>query len=84
MAPSDNQVTRVLLSSWLFAGLSALFLGLRIGCKLKSKRGLWLDDYILIVSWVRPSLLGITFVDLEECAPNLTFPITRLRCWVRL
>lgn len=52
MAASDNQVMRVLLSSWLFAGLSALFLGLRIGCKLKSKRGLWLDDYVLIASWV--------------------------------
>lgn len=65
MAPSDNQVTRVLLSSWIFAGLSALFLGLRIGCKLKSKRGLWLDDYVLIVSWVRPPFLRITCVDLK-------------------
>ncbi|KAJ4387463.1 hypothetical protein N0V93_008055 [Gnomoniopsis smithogilvyi] len=60
MTSSDNQVLRVLLSSWVFTGLSALFLGLRIGCKLRSRRGLWLDDHILTASWF--ALLGSTII----------------------
>lgn len=52
MASTGDQVSRVMISSWTFASLSALFLGLRIFCKFKSRRNLWWDDYVLIASWV--------------------------------
>ncbi|SPO06449.1 uncharacterized protein DNG_09139 [Cephalotrichum gorgonifer] len=37
---------------WALAGLAALFLALRIYCKLWRGRKLWWDDYALIASWV--------------------------------
>ena len=36
----------------LFAG-ATVFLVLRLWCKITRRRGLWWDDYILVVSWVR-------------------------------
>jgi len=38
--------------TWMLSGLSAGFLGLRVYAKLSRRQGLWLDDYILILSWV--------------------------------
>lgn len=40
---------------WLLTTLAALFLGLRIYCKLLRRRGLWWDDYFLLASWVSAS-----------------------------
>jgi hypothetical protein len=37
---------------WALAGLSTLFLGLRVYCKLSRSRRLWWDDHILIAAWV--------------------------------
>ncbi|KAH8728456.1 hypothetical protein GQ44DRAFT_675821 [Phaeosphaeriaceae sp. PMI808] len=42
----------VLAVCWIVTSLSAIFLGLRIYAKLSRRRGLWWDDYILIISWV--------------------------------
>ncbi|AEO65204.1 uncharacterized protein THITE_162022 [Thermothielavioides terrestris NRRL 8126] len=36
---------------WLLMALSAVFLGLRVFCKLATHRRLWWDDHILIVGW---------------------------------
>lgn len=38
---------------WTLAGLAALFLGLRLYCKVWRQRSLFWDDYFLIASWVR-------------------------------
>ena len=45
---------------WVLAGLSGLFLGLRLFCKLWKRRPLWWDDIFLIASWVRPLTMLIT------------------------
>ncbi|KAK4149827.1 hypothetical protein C8A00DRAFT_37577 [Chaetomidium leptoderma] len=38
---------------WALAGLSSLFLGLRLYCKLSRRlRRLWWDDYVLLASWI--------------------------------
>ncbi|KAI0132847.1 hypothetical protein BJ170DRAFT_263628 [Xylariales sp. AK1849] len=37
---------------WSFVAVSLVFVGLRIYCKFLRRRGLWWDDYILILSWV--------------------------------
>ncbi|KAK4152707.1 hypothetical protein C8A00DRAFT_44252 [Chaetomidium leptoderma] len=37
---------------WSLATLSALFLGLRLYCKLWRNRKLWWDDHFLIASWI--------------------------------
>lgn len=44
----------VLVVCWIVTSLSTIFLGLRVYAKLSRRCGLWWDDYILIVSWVRP------------------------------
>lgn len=38
--------------TWTLVGLSGMVLGLRLWCKWRKHRGLWLDDHLLIVSWV--------------------------------
>ncbi|KAI1780283.1 hypothetical protein F4818DRAFT_1432 [Hypoxylon cercidicola] len=37
---------------WALIGLAAAFLGLRLFCKYKRRGGLWLDDYVLMASWL--------------------------------
>lgn len=41
------------ISLWTLVGLALLFMGLRIYAKLTKHRGLWWDDWVLIISWVR-------------------------------
>ena len=50
--PHDNAGPRLLSSIWPLLGLAALFLGLRIYCKVSRHNRLWWDDYVLIASWV--------------------------------
>jgi hypothetical protein len=40
-------------ATWALTLLAGVFLGLRLYAKLSRKQGLWWDDHILIVSWVR-------------------------------
>lgn len=37
---------------WSFLAVSTVFLALRLYCKVWKSRGLWWDDYVLVVSWV--------------------------------
>ncbi len=37
---------------WVLTAAATVFLALRIYCKAKIARGMWWDDYVLIVSWV--------------------------------
>lgn len=43
-------------SIWALGALASTFLSLRIYCKLRRRRGLWWDDYLLFLSWVSDSL----------------------------
>lgn len=47
-----SRVFEVNFSCWFLTALAALFLGLRIYCKKYRGRGLWWDDYVLVISWV--------------------------------
>ncbi len=43
---------RINTAVWTLVGVSGLFLGLRLGCKLRRAGSLWWDDALLTVSWV--------------------------------
>ncbi|KAK2059006.1 hypothetical protein LY76DRAFT_482545, partial [Colletotrichum caudatum] len=47
----DDRVIRLLASTWIMVGTSAVLLFLRIYCKIWRGRGLWWDDHLLIVAW---------------------------------
>jgi len=38
---------------WALAGVSSVFLALRVYSKFRSRRRLWWDDMLIIVAWVR-------------------------------
>lgn len=44
-------------SIWALTIVSAIFLGLRVYCKLTRHRALWWDDYFLIFSWVSAAFI---------------------------
>jgi hypothetical protein len=48
-----NYASRLLWAIWSFTVASAVFLALRVYCKLLRGRALWWDDHFLIASWVR-------------------------------
>lgn len=52
MAPNDYGPT-MNTSLWTLVGVSLLFMSLRMYAKITKHRGLWWDDWVLIVSWVR-------------------------------
>ncbi|KAJ0143629.1 hypothetical protein CTA2_1251 [Colletotrichum tanaceti] len=52
MARPENYGPTINAVVWSQVVLSALFLGLRVYCKFKKRRGLWWDDHVLIASWV--------------------------------
>ncbi|KAH8881980.1 hypothetical protein GQ53DRAFT_734537 [Thozetella sp. PMI_491] len=48
----DDYGPRLDLTVWLLTGVAALFLGLRLYCKLWRRRPFWWDDYFLVASWM--------------------------------
>lgn len=46
---------RLSTATWLLTVFSAIFLALRVYCKLSRGRRLWWDDHFLIASWVGAS-----------------------------
>lgn len=48
----DNLGPQILVASWALTTLAAVFLFTRIFAKLWTRRGLWVDDYVLILAWV--------------------------------
>ncbi|KAL1844508.1 hypothetical protein VTK73DRAFT_2393 [Phialemonium thermophilum] len=50
--PHPNYGPQINYAIWLLTGLAAGFLALRVYCKFLRHRGLWWDDYVLVVSWV--------------------------------
>ncbi|EFQ36258.1 hypothetical protein CGRA01v4_14980 [Colletotrichum graminicola] len=49
---SKDPAPRVVASIWVMISVSTIFLFLRVYCKKIRSRGMWIDDHILIVSWV--------------------------------
>ncbi|KAI0489671.1 hypothetical protein F4859DRAFT_461765 [Xylaria cf. heliscus] len=47
--------------NWTLTALAAVFLSLRVYCKLSRGRGLWWDDYILIAAWAT-TLIAVSFI----------------------
>jgi hypothetical protein len=54
--PHDNLGPNFNVAIWILTGAALIFLGLRLYCKLGIRRGLWWDDYVLILASV--SLAG--------------------------
>lgn len=52
--PVPNRGPAAAAVIWALVGMSTVFLALRIYCKIWRSRGLWWDDLVLIISWVRP------------------------------
>ncbi|KAI1841757.1 hypothetical protein JX265_007139 [Neoarthrinium moseri] len=48
----DDRSSRLLASCWSLVAASAIFLTLRVYCKLWRGRGLWWDDHLMIVAWL--------------------------------
>ncbi|KAI3326452.1 hypothetical protein HD806DRAFT_532085 [Xylariaceae sp. AK1471] len=51
----------IIAVNWMLTAFAGLFLGLRLYCKLSRRRGLWWDDYLLIVSFIS-LVIGIAVV----------------------
>ncbi|KAI1817785.1 hypothetical protein GGS20DRAFT_455158 [Poronia punctata] len=47
--------------NWSLTSLAAVFLGLRVYCKTSRSRGLWWDDYLLILAFLC-NLIGVAFI----------------------
>lgn len=58
MASTEGLGLELNVVVWLLLASSGLFLSLRLYCKFLKNRGFWWDDYVLVASWVRPSLLA--------------------------
>lgn len=52
-----NYASRLLWAIWFLTIAAAVFLALRVYCKLSRRRSLWWDDHFLIASWVRHTTL---------------------------
>ncbi|KAK4444825.1 hypothetical protein QBC34DRAFT_498002 [Podospora aff. communis PSN243] len=50
--PHDDRGPALVATSWSLTCLAAIFLGLRVYCKMIRHRFLWWDDWILIAAWV--------------------------------
>lgn len=66
--PHKHQVTNSIGASapeilglvWAMAVFAAVFLGLRLWIKMRSHKGLWWDDHLLVASWVMLALFAAT------------------------
>ena len=56
--PHDNYGPQLNFTVWFLTTLSAIFLALRVYCKFFRHRGLWWDDYLFILAWVRGACAG--------------------------
>lgn len=56
--PHDNVGPQFNTAIWIMTGFAAVFLCLRLYCKRIRRNALWWDDYVLIASFVRPSLMS--------------------------
>ncbi|KAJ4390600.1 hypothetical protein N0V93_004196 [Gnomoniopsis smithogilvyi] len=58
--------SEILVASWTLTCVSALFLFTRVFAKLWTHRGLWVDDYILILAWLAvlaPAIMSTVAVE---------------------
>ena len=62
----EDKGLKINVVSWLMVALSAVFLGLRLFCKFKTHRGMWWDDHVLTVAWVRQPLHRSTSTQLAN------------------
>lgn len=51
---AESMAPLIRIVCWFLVSISGLFLSLRLYCKYLQSRGLWWDDHVLIMAWVRP------------------------------
>ncbi|KAI1486420.1 hypothetical protein F5X96DRAFT_234564 [Biscogniauxia mediterranea] len=56
---SSDIVRRTNASIWVLITLATIFLGLRVFCKFRRRKGLWWDDWVLFPSWLVLLAAGI-------------------------
>ncbi|KAF6838502.1 hypothetical protein CMUS01_04577 [Colletotrichum musicola] len=61
---SKDPSPRVVSSIWVMLAVSTVFLFLRVYCKKIRCRGLWVDDYLLIASWILLLVSNILITEL--------------------
>lgn len=70
-----NYAPMLLWAIWAVTIVSAVFLGLRVYCKLTRHRKLWWDDHFLILSWVSSTATLVSGVltkfQLKDLRPGL-------------
>ena len=49
---NDDQGKTILVSIWTLNSLALLFLVARLGCKFYTRRGLWWDDWVMVMAAV--------------------------------
>lgn len=52
LTSNDDLGPHIIAASWGLTSLAAVFVFTRIFAKLWTRRGLWFDDYVLIIAWV--------------------------------
>lgn len=62
-----DQGPKILISTWILVGFSFAFLLARLYCKARARRGLWWDDYVLVVSWM---CLLVSIITVTWCVPR--------------
>lgn len=65
-----NYGSRLSAATWLLTVFSAIFLTLRVYCKLSRGRRLWWDDHFLIASWVGVSNMTMEAAQVADLIPR--------------
>jgi hypothetical protein len=52
MADDGSKRPGLIVTFWILAVVSGMMMGLRLYCKVWRSRGLWWDDYTMLLSWV--------------------------------
>jgi hypothetical protein len=70
----DSTAPALYSSLWAMTVVAAVFLGLRLYCKVAKHTGLWWDDHVLTVSWVRlPQPWALGYYGTGGDRPRLLF-----------
>jgi hypothetical protein len=70
--PHDNLGPNFNVAIWILTGAAFVFLCLRLYCKIHIRRGLWWDDYVLILAMVSRYHSSHNMTETEQLS-NLVF-----------
>lgn len=78
LLPHNNAGPKLTGLMWAMCAVAAVFIALRIYCKISRGNKLWWDDHVLIASWVRfPPLVFAHCAFSVAGSPRSPVPLTR-------